>query len=218
MVAGALNVFRRSGIIPNVTDHPRLTAAHFDMPRPHDAIRSTNDEMALVARAQRGDVGAFEEIYRATAGRVFALCLRMSGDAEQARVLTHDVYVRVWERLASFRGDSALTTWLHRVTVNVVLEQARSDSRRDARVSLGSDEPCDVEATSGGGGEADLDARIDLERAIALLPPNARRVFVMHDVQGFQHHDIAKEMAIAEGTVRAHLHRARRILMERLRR
>lgn len=189
----------------------------------------------MVERAQGGDVAAFEALYRATVGRVYALCLRMSGDREHARALTHDVYVRVWERLPSFRGESALTTWLHRVTVNVVLEEARGDARRRARLSLAGDarDAAPREYDDETGAEAhhpgrlatpnaregdDLDARIDLERAIALLPPNARRVFVMHDVQGYKHEDIAHAMAIAEGTVRAHLHRARALLMERLQR
>ncbi|MEO7963986.1 MAG: RNA polymerase sigma factor [Gemmatimonadaceae bacterium] len=204
------------------------------MSSPHDAIPSASDEVALVARARDGDMGSFEQLYRATAGRVFALCLRMSGSRQQAQELTHDVFVRVWEKLASFRGDASFSTWLHRVTVNVVLEQARTDSRRSARVALagdaqlshevGAQDDADFERAAARGADPnavgrsdDVETRIDLERAIALLPPNARRVFVMHDVQGYRHEDIANEMHIAEGTVRAHLHRARQLLMERLR-
>src|SRR3712207_5395510 len=94
---------------------------------------------SAIARAQRGDVAAFEELYREHAGRVYALCLRMSGDRMRAGELMQDVFVRVWERLASFRGEAHFGSWLHRLAVNVVLATARSERRRDARVTLAED-------------------------------------------------------------------------------
>ena len=188
------------------------------MSPPHDATSPGSDEREVVARAQGGDVAAFETLYRATAGRVFAVCLRMSGDRARAHELTHDVFVRAWERLPGFRGDAAFATWLHRVAVNEVLEQWRGERRRLSRVSLVGDED-EVAAERRAPAVADDPvARIDLERAIALLPPNERRVFVLHDVDGYRHGEIARVMEIAEGTVRAHLHRARRLLMEMLER
>lgn len=186
------------------------------MSPPRNVPPTGGDEPVVVARAREGDVAAFESLYHATAGRVFAVCLRMTGDRARARELTHDVFVRAWERLPGFRGEASFATWLHRVAVNEVLEQSRGERRRLARVSLVEDED-DVAAERGAPSVAgDPDARIDLERAIALLPPNARRVFVLHDVDGYRHGEIARVMAIAEGTVRAHLHRARRLLMEML--
>lgn len=173
-------------------------------------------ESELVARARRGDVDAFEGLYRRTAGRVYAVCLRMTGDTEQAKELLQDVFVRVWERLGSFRGEAAFTSWLHRLTVNVVLANSRADRRRSRR--FGSLD-ADPEVAGGGDGGTDADAaghRIDLEAAIAALPPGARRVFVLHDVEGYRHDEIARLTGTAPGTVRAQLHRARKLLMEAL--
>jgi RNA polymerase sigma-70 factor (ECF subfamily) len=173
------------------------------------------DEGELVARARRGDVDAFEALYRRTAGRVHAICLRMTGDAEQARELLQDVFVRVWERLESFRGEAAFTSWLHRLAVNVVLAQSRADRRRGTRFGT-IDDPDDAPHGDAGGSAASIGHRIDLEKAIAGLPPGARRVFVLHDIEGYRHEEIARLTGTAEGTVRAQLHRARKLLMEAL--
>ena len=173
---------------------------------------------SAVSRAQSGDVDAFGELYRDHAGRVFALCLRMSGDRVRAEELMQDVFVRAWERLASFRGDASFGSWLHRLAVNVVLTESRTDRRRNARVTLAED----LGAAEAGAGRAaaqqgaDPGLGIDLERAIAGLPPGARMAFVLHDVEGFSHAEIATLSGLAEGTIRAQLHRARKLLMEAL--
>jgi RNA polymerase sigma-70 factor (ECF subfamily) len=129
-----------------------------------------------------------------------------------------DVFVRAWERLGSFRGDASFASWLHRLAVNVVLTGARTDRRRDARVTLAEDLAA---AEVGhdpprGSRAADPALAIDLERAIAGLPPGARMAFVLHDVEGFSHAEIAQQSGLAEGTIRAQLHRARKLLMEAL--
>ena len=181
---------------------------------------SPADEVGVwVALASTGDVAAFQRLYERSAGRVFALCLRMTADSQRARELAHDAFVRAWERLPGFRGESHFDTWMHRLAVNVVLEAARSDRRRLARVSLAEDEG-DPEAIAAAGARppADVLDRIDIERAVAALPPNARAVFVLHDVEGFRHDEIAERMHLAPGTVRAHLHRARQLLMRTLNR
>jgi len=166
-----------------------------------------------VALAQRGDVPAFERIYRANAGRVTALCLRLTGDRDAAEVLMQDVFVRVWERLPAFRGESALSTWIHRVTVNAFLHQTRSAKRRGAHEETAGDiAEFPVAALSGDPGD-----RMDLERAIARLPEGARTAFVLHEIEGYKHEEIAALSGIAPATVRAQLHRARRLLMEALR-
>jgi len=180
---------------------------------------AADGEAALVARASSGDVAAFELLYRHTAGRVFALCLRMSGDRIRAGELTHEVFVRAWERLGQYRGESAFTTWMHRLAVNLVLERFRSDRRREARVTLVEDEATDHAVQSAfDPAAADVLDRVDLERAVAQLPPNAREVFVLHDIEGYRHEEIAERMHLAQGTVRAHLHRARKLLMGMLQR
>jgi RNA polymerase sigma-70 factor (ECF subfamily) len=173
-----------------------------------------SNERSLVARARAGDTGAFEALYQAHAGRVFALCLRMSGDAHAARELAQDVFVKAWEALPAFRGDAALGSWLHRIAVNVILMQVRSDKRRTSRVTLGDD--LEDGGIDGPTHDMDVEQRIDLERAIAALPPGARRVFVLHDVEGYRHEEIARLTGSAEGTLRAQLHRARKLLMKAL--
>jgi len=166
-----------------------------------------------VARAQRGDMQAFERIYQQHSGRVNALCRRLSADVGRADELMQDVFVRAWEKLESFRGESALDSWLHRVTVNVFLAADRGDKRRRAHEDTVDDDSYELAAATA---PVDVGDRIDLERAVAALPPGARMAFVMHDIEGYSHDEIAAMSGIAAATVRVQLHRARRHLMEAL--
>ena len=166
-----------------------------------------------VRRAQQGETAAFEQLYHAHVGRVYALCLRLCGDAARAEELTQDVFVRAWEKLGSFQGKSAFSTWLHRLAVNVVLGDRRSEGVRVHRV-FNTDEPEKYETP--GGRTSDPGTAMDLERAIAGLPPGARAVFVLHDVEGYKHEEIAEMQGSAVGTCKAQLHRARRLLREAL--
>jgi RNA polymerase sigma-70 factor (ECF subfamily) len=165
-----------------------------------------------VRRAQQGDVAAFERLYRENVDRIYALCLRMSGDGVRAQELTQDVFVRAWEKLAGFEGKSAFSTWLHRLAVNVVLGSKRSEGIRVGKV-FGTD---DLEAYETPTRPPDPGEALDLERAIATLPPGAKTVFVLHDVEGYKHEEIAELHGIAVGTCKAQLHRARRLLREAL--
>lgn len=167
---------------------------------------------SLVARARQGDRQAFDALYAQCAGRVFALCLRMCADRTEAERLVQDVFVRAWRGLPGFRGDAQFTSWLHRLAVNVVLQDRRSTGRRESRVELPGDVVLDRAA-----GRADITGlRIDLERAIAALPPGARHVLVLSDIEGYDQAEIGRLLGIAVGTVKAQLHRARRLLRERL--
>jgi RNA polymerase sigma-70 factor (ECF subfamily) len=163
-----------------------------------------------VSRARLGDVDAFETVYRAHAPAVYALCRRMSGDDGEARELTQDVFVQAWQRLGSFRGQSTLATWLHRVAVNVVLGHFR---RADRRVFNGLDEegaPA-LECRS-----PSLDDQLDITTALGRLPAGARTVFVLHEMYGYSHEEIAQMTGVAPGTARAQLWRARRAMLEAL--
>lgn len=176
-----------------------------------------DDEVSgLVARAARGDVAAFERLYARSGGRVYALCLRMSGNRERARELTHDAFVRAWERLSTFRGEAAFDTWMHRLAVNVVLTALRGDRRREARVASLPDGDDQLERAPAP--PMDVDSRLDLEQAIASLPKRAREVFVLHDVEGYRHDEIAERLDLQPGSVRAQLHRARQLMMRMLNR
>lgn len=182
--------------------------------RRDDAVSSGQAESieSVVQRARDGDVGAFEELYRRTSDRVYALCLRMAGDSDRATELVQDVFVRVWERLHSFRGDSLFTTWLHRLTVNLVLQDRRSRGRRDAR-EVGSPDLERYEVTAK---RAMPGTRVDLERAIAALPEKARRVLVLRDIEGYKYDEIAHMTGVSLGTVKAQIHRARGLVKEAL--
>ena len=176
-------------------------------------LSGNESSRTLVERAQKGDVDAFELIYNEHSGRVFALCLRlMGGDQVAATELMQDAFVRAWKNLGKFRGDSAFSSWLHRVTVNAMLEKTRGDKRREARV-LPMEDTTQIGAFATGDS---LDARMDLDRAIARLPAGARTAFVLHDIEGYQHQEIAEQLGIAVGTVKAQLHRAHKLLIQAL--
>jgi RNA polymerase sigma-70 factor (ECF subfamily) len=163
---------------------------------------------ATVRRAQQGHVDAFEAVYRAHAPAVHALCRRMCGNERDARDLVQDVFVRAWEKLESFRGQSSLATWLHRLAVNVVLNHLRTSKRDGLRLIDDVDD-----ATFGARSPAgSVETAIDMDWALAQLPAGARSVFVLHDIQGYSHDEIAQMTGIATGTARAQLWRARRAL------
>ena len=185
-----------------------MTVASLE-PSPLPATSDASD----VALAAGGDRRAFERLYRANVNRVFALCARMVNDRSLAEELTQDVFVRAWEKLALFRGEAAFSTWLHRLAVNVVLNARKSDGRSRSRFEGDGDA---IDALPTGPATSAPGAALDLEHAIALLPPGARRVFVLHDVEGYKHEEIADLLGITAGGSKAQLHRARHLLREAL--
>lgn len=175
-------------------------------------VEAPADDATNVRLAREGDVGAFERLYRSHRGRVYGLCLRMAGNPTLAEDLAQEVFIRAWEKLATFRGESAFSSWLHRLAVNVVLSRQRSRRRREARI-VTVDDPEVHEAPRE---PAAPGAAFDLEKLVRSLPPGARRVFILHDVEGFSHPEIARMTGIAVGTSKAHLHRARKLLRRAL--
>jgi RNA polymerase sigma-70 factor (ECF subfamily) len=169
------------------------------------------DEWRLVRRAQAGEVAAFAELYRENVGRIHALCLRLTGDRDLAEDATQETFVRAWQKLAGFRGDSALSTWLFRIAVNVVLTTRRARARQRL-ASFSSDEI--AEQTPRATGHPQL--AVDLEAAIRALPAGARTALVLHDIEGYSHAEGAAMTGLAAGTLKAQLHRARRLLREAL--
>jgi RNA polymerase sigma-70 factor (ECF subfamily) len=165
----------------------------------------------LVRRAATGDVPAFEALYRRHAGRVHGAVWRLAGMNEaRAEDLTQEAFVRAWQKLASFRFESAFGTWLHRLAVNVALMELR------ARTPDTIDDDTTLEALAESAPAFCAGERADLERAIARLPPRARAVLVLHDVEGWKHGEIAAELGMATGSSKAQLHRARGLLQRML--
>ncbi|MGH7604731.1 MAG: RNA polymerase sigma factor [Gemmatimonadaceae bacterium] len=172
-------------------------------------------DSADVALAAAGDRQAFERLYRTHANRVYSLCTRMSGSRVKGEELTQDVFVRTWEKLPQFRGESAFSTWLHRLAVNVVLNARKTEGTRESRTDDGDvgDDRWDEAARAPMHIE-----RMDLAEAIAKLPAGARKVFVLHDIEGYKHEEIAEMCGITSGGSKAQLHRARLLLREALER
>ncbi len=162
----------------------------------------------LVARAQGGDAEAFEDLYRRYVSRVYAVCLRLTADTGDAERLTQDAFVQAWRKLGTYRAEAAFSTWLHRLAVNTVWQDRRASRRRRTRIIT-----TDAAAILDGRVEPPPSgAAIDLERAVAALPERARMVFVLHDVEGYRHEEIAEMMNTSVGTSKAQLHRARALL------
>jgi len=168
----------------------------------------------LVRAAAGGDVGAFESLYRQHLRRVHAVVWRLVGGSDaRAEELTQETFVRAWQALARFRFESAFGTWLHRLAVNTALMDLRT--RRDNE-DLETDDTALIDLGSGDSAGIRTALGIDLERAVASLPPRARAVLVLHDVEGWKHEEIANELNMAVGSSKAQLHRARRLLRARL--
>ncbi len=175
---------------------------------------SADTEEGRVARARQGDAAAFEGLYREHVGRVYGLCLRMTGQAAAAEDLTQDTFVSAWKSLAGYEGRSSFSTWLHRIAINAVLA-ARRGPRGRHETSLTDAEGNDMEMTA----EDVMDEAtpIDLERAIGTLPPGARDIVVLHGIYGYSHVEAAGMLGVAVGTCKAQLHRARQLLRTRMR-
>jgi RNA polymerase sigma-70 factor (ECF subfamily) len=163
----------------------------------------------LAQKSAGGDGEAFEQLYRRHFRRVYALCLRMLGDPTQAEDLTQDVFVNLFNKIGSFRGESAFTTWLHRMTVNQVLMFFRKASTRSELTTDEGETPVQIVRGTENPNAMPVVDRIALERAIAQLPPGYRTVFILHDVEGHDHDEIAKILEVSEGTSKSQLHKAR---------
>ena len=167
-----------------------------------------------VERARRGDAAAFEELYREHSRWVYALAHRLADDEAEAADMTQEVFIRLWQKVGSFRGDVEFRAWLKRLAVNVCLNRMNTD-KRHARWLFTTD---DLEPFDTGTRAHSYDDGIDLDRAIDMLPKGARNVFVLTEVEGYKQSEVAELAGIAEGTVKAQLHRARKLLQAALNR
>jgi RNA polymerase sigma-70 factor (ECF subfamily) len=166
-------------------------------------------DLDLAQRCKQGDVAAFEELYRAHSARLYSLLLRMVGGAEDAEDLLQDVFLQAHRKLDSFRGDSSLGTWLYRLAVNQCLDYLRGRQSKMTRVTESFEDEAVQEPASLAPAVPAAISRVDLERAIARLPEGCRLAFVLHDVEGFAHHEVAGLLGISEGTSKSQVHKAR---------
>jgi RNA polymerase sigma-70 factor (ECF subfamily) len=179
-----------------------------------NADRSPLSDSALVAAARKGDMKAFERLYRLHSGKVMGLCLRMTRRRDVAEDCVQQTFIRAWRSLAAFEGRSAFGTWLHRIAVNEVLTHQRNHGTRaesdDEAVADAQDTPVESHR------DYDAGEVMDVERALATLPPGSRHVVVLQTVYGYSHEEVADMLGIAVGTCKAQLHRGRRLLRERM--
>ena len=183
------------------------------MSQDNQSMPTSFSDAELIARAQRGEESAFEALYHAHKRRVYHLCFRMIGNTAEAEELTQEAFLRVFRKIHMFRGDSAFSTWLHRLSVNVVLMRLRK--KRVTEISFeGGDDNQESERPPRDFGAPDLSLtgvvdRLILKRAVAKLPKGCRKVFVLHDVLGCEHHEIAAKLGYSIGNSKSQLHKAR---------
>ncbi len=173
---------------------------------PSKSVTVGAGDTALVARVQAGDVDAFEALYKQHAARIYSLASRMAGSPDEGEDLVQEIFLQAYRKLGSFKGDASVGTWLYRLAVNHCLDFVRSRRAKMGRVTdtldaAGSFEPVSPRETPL--------ARLDLERAIEQLPAGCREAFVLHDVEGFDHKEVARLLGIAEGTSKSQVFKAR---------
>ena len=168
------------------------------------------DESALIKQAQRSSAQAFEALYRLHIDKVYGICLRMTGNVSEAEDCAQEAFIQAWNQLKKFRGDSAFSTWLHRIAVNSVLGRMRKSKREQDRIMAVAQSAPPTVTT------ADTGDMRDLSEAVDRLPQGARHVFVLHAVYGYSHDETGDMLGIAAGTSKAQLHRAKRLLAQQL--
>ena len=166
-------------------------------------------DLELSQRCRRGETGAFEELYRAHAGRLYNLVYRMAGSQAEAEDLLQDVFLLAHRKLGSFRGESSLGTWLYRLAVNQCLDFLRGRQARLSRTTDSLDEDGAAEPAAAAPAVPTAISRLDLDRAIARLPDGCRAAFILHDVEGFEHNEVARLLGVSEGTSKSQVHKAR---------
>ena len=174
-------------------------------------------DQQLAKAAAGGDMTAFEELYRRHNRRVYALCLRMTQNQSEAEDLAQEVFINLFRKVGSFRGDSAFTTWLHRMTVNQVLMHFRKRSVKLEKTTEEGETPVQIVQGTENPNQMPVVDRIALDKAIAQLPPGYRAVFVLHDIEGHEHEEVARMLNVAVGTSKSQLHKARMRLRALLR-
>lgn len=168
-------------------------------------------DSALIEAARAGDAKSFEQLYRRNIGHIFGLCIRMTANEATANDCAQATFIQAWQKLDTFQGRSAFSTWLHRIAVNEVLALRRKEQRQRQHLEVIAEDMANNPPP-----ESDSGDDMDLDAAIGMLPEGARHVFVLHMIHGYQHDEVADFLGVAVGTCKAQLHRAKRLLRQRL--
>lgn len=173
------------------------------------APAARQDELALIQRCREGDLGAFEELYRAHAGRLYSVAVRLLGNAGDAEDLLQEIFLAAHRKLDTFRGEAALGTWLYRLATNLCLDHLRSKTGRSNQLTDSLEDETGLFDPGSAGLAEQAVTKMDLERALARLPEGCRAAFVLHDVEGLEHREVGEILGIAEGTSKSQVHKAR---------
>jgi len=198
---------QRNTAFVNGSETLPVLQAQFDLRE--ESFQANTPDIELCRLAAAGNLAAFELIYERYHRRTYSLCLRMTSNQTEAEDLTQEAFIQLFRKIGSFRGDSAFSTWLHRLTVNQVLMHFRRRSVRNERTSEDGVLPEQMVRGSSNPNKMQVVDRIALKNAIAQLPNGYRNVFVLHDVEGFEHEEVARKMGISVGTSKSQLHKAR---------
>jgi len=172
-------------------------------------ITDNISDSELIAKCKSGNADAFKSLYEKYSGRVYAFTLRMCGNNDTANDLTQEVFIKVWEGIGSFKGDSAFYSWLHRICINAFLMKLRTDKNYEKKIAESANNALMLAYTND-------DFSLDMEKALQKLPSQAKLIFILHEIEGYKHKEISQMLNIEEGTSKAHLHKARKILREEL--
>lgn len=180
-----------------------------EAPEIKEGIDEKSSDIILAQAATKGNMMAFEELYNRHHRRVYSLCLRMLQNAHEAEDLTQEVFIQLYRKIGSFRGDSAFTTWLHRMTVNQVLMHFRKRTVKFEKTTEEGETPVQVVIGTENQAKMPIVDKIALDSAIAQLPDGYRNVFILHDVEGYEHEEVARILGCSVGTSKSQLHKAR---------
>lgn len=193
--------FEQTAAVPFTVEPVTVAAAK--------AFDPSASDLDLCKMAAEGNLTAFELIYQRYHRRTYSLCLRMTASQTEAEDLTQEVFIQLFRKIGSFRGDSAFSTWLHRLTVNQVLMHFRRRSVKNEKTSEDGEMPEQTVVGSSNPGRMQVVDRIALKKAISELPRGYKNVFVLHDIEGFEHEEVARRLGISVGTSKSQLHKAR---------
>lgn len=198
----------RDGVFP-VEENTCVSVTKASSPPNTEIFKADAPDFELTTLAAAGNIGAFELIYERYHRRTYSLCLRMTGNQSEAEDLTQEVFIQLFRKIGSFRGESAFSTWLHRLTVNQVLMHFRRRSVKNEKTSEDGEIPEQIVPGTENQARMPVLDRIAITRAVAQLPPGYRSVFVLHDVEGYEHEEVSKLLKISVGTSKSQLHKAR---------